>query len=216
MAPLEPLKEKKRAPVRRQKTWRNLALDKRKTTASWQWMRNSKTPPKAELRRFKPQAEANSSSKGYVGHACETGNVDRQKHEVVAYGCEKAEHHLNPSLKPRKHKGRHGRQQCKMCIHMKHAKQRTHTRLKRRREKVAEAKVAKVLQEVRAEIQQRQRKQRAQGEESAKGAKAIGPSPTGRKRAPAQICEPEKHIQVEGTEPPRGEEAERSQYVETP
>jgi len=97
---------------------------------------------------------------------------------------------------------------------MKHAKQRTHTRQKRRREKVAEAKVAKVLQEVRAEIQQRQRKQRAQGEESAQGAKTIGASPTGRKRAPAQICEPEKHIQVEGAEPPRGEEAERSQGQE--
>ena len=95
------------------------------------------------------------------------------------------------SLWAGKHKGRHGRQQCNMCIHMKHAKKRTHTRLKRRREKVAEAKVAKVLQDVRAEIQQRQRKQRAQGEESAKGAKTIGASPTGRKRTPGQICEPE-------------------------
>ena len=118
------------------------------------------------------------------------------------------------SLWAGKHKGRHGRQQCNMCIHMKHAKKRTHTRLKRRREKVAEAKVAKVLQDARAEIQQRQRKQRAQGEESAKGAKTIGASPTGRKRTPGQICEPEKHIQVEGTEPPRGEEAERSQGQE--
>ena len=29
------------------------SLDKGKTAASWQWMRNSKTPPKSELRRGK-------------------------------------------------------------------------------------------------------------------------------------------------------------------
>ena len=68
-----------------------------------------------------------------------------------------------------KHKGHHGRQQCNMCIHMKHAKQRTHARLQRRRRKVAEEKVAKVLQEVRAEIQRANMKKRQRSQDPPQG-----------------------------------------------
>ena len=112
VAPLEPLKEKKKAPVRRQKTWHNLARtnpkrqplgngsetakhhlnpvsgeaknghsqggevapleplkekkkapvqpspDKPKAAASWQWIRNSQTPPKSGLRQSEKRSFA--------------------------------------------------------------------------------------------------------------------------------------------------------------
>ena len=83
-----PLTEKKRAPVRRQKTWRNLAcanaewqpLRTRSETAKhhassgeaknttqtgtrfWQWIRNSETPPKSELTRSKKRLAARGRS----------------------------------------------------------------------------------------------------------------------------------------------------------
>ena len=61
VAPLEPLKEKKRAPVRRQNVAQP-SLDKRKTAASWQWIRNGQTPPKSELRRGKKRSFAGGRS----------------------------------------------------------------------------------------------------------------------------------------------------------
>ena len=57
----EALKEKKRAPVRRQKTWRNLAWTNAKRQPR-QWIRNSKTPPKSELRRGKKWSFAGGRS----------------------------------------------------------------------------------------------------------------------------------------------------------
>ena len=68
------------------------------------------------------------------------------------------------------HKGQHGRQQCNICIHMMHARERTHARLQRRRRKVAQEKVAKVLQEVRAAIQQAKTKKRQRSQERPQGA----------------------------------------------
>ena len=45
--------KKKRAPVRRPKTWRNLAWT---NAAPRPWIRNSQTPPKSELRYSKPSS----------------------------------------------------------------------------------------------------------------------------------------------------------------
>ena len=50
---LEPLKEKKGAPVRRPKNVAQPSLDKRKNVAPRPWMRNSQTPPKSGLRQAK-------------------------------------------------------------------------------------------------------------------------------------------------------------------
>ena len=74
------------------------------------------------------------------------------------------------SLWAKNHKGQHGRQQCNICIHMMHARERTHARLQRRRRKVAQEKVAKVLQEVRAAIQQAKTKKRQRSQERPQGA----------------------------------------------
>ena len=109
------------------------------------------------------------------------------------------------SLWGKNHKGQHGEQQCNICIHMKRARQRTHTRLQRRRNKVAEAKVAKVLQAVRTEIQQMKRKQHARGEESAKAMQRVQQntseaSPTEHKRVRVQLLELQKNIQAPGVE----------------
>ena len=112
------------------------------------------------------------------------------------------------SLWGKKHKGHHGRQQCNMCIHTKHARQRTYARLQRRRRKIAEAKVAKVLQAVRTEIQQMKRKQHARNADSAKGAKTIEASPTENKRVRVQVLEPQKNIHAQATEAPQVDEEE--------
>ena len=106
--------------------------------------------------------------------------------------------------------GQDGRQQCNICIRMKHAGQRTHTRLQRRRRKVAQAKVAKVLQAVRAEIAQMKRKQSARGDENAKGAETRGASPTEHKRVRGHVLQPQKNSPAQATKTPGIDEEECS------
>ena len=114
------------------------------------------------------------------------------------------------SLWRKKHRGQHGKQKCNICIHMKHAKQQTHARLKRRRRKITEAKVARVLQEVHTEIQQIKRKQRAGSEGSAKSQQTIEASPTEHKKARIQMHKPHAQIQAQDTEIPRVNEKQCS------
>ena len=109
VAPLEPLKEKKRAPVRRQKTWRNLAW----TNAKRQPIGNGCETAKHNLNPSSGEAK-NGHSQG-----CEVAFLEplkekkrapvrRQKtwrnlartnakRQPLGNGCETAKHHLNPS-----------------------------------------------------------------------------------------------------------------------
>ena len=109
VAPLEPLKEKKRAPVRRQKTWRNLAW----TNAKRQPLGNGCETAKHHLNPSSGEAK-NGNSQG-----CEVAPLEplkekkrapvrRQKtwrnlastnakRQPLGNGCETAKHHLNPS-----------------------------------------------------------------------------------------------------------------------
>ena len=68
----------------------------------------SKAIPWQTLARFKPQAEANSSSKGSVGHACETG---KPQQESSARGGQVANRRAaeTASSKPLQAKQNHGK-----------------------------------------------------------------------------------------------------------
>ena len=114
------------------------------------------------------------------------------------------------SLWRKKHRGQHGKETCNICIHVKHARQHTHARLKRRRRKITEAKVAKVLQEVHTEIQQIKRKQRGGSEGSAKSQKTVEASPAENKKAHIQMHKPHAHIRAQDTEIPRVNEKQGS------
>ena len=86
------------------------SLDKGKTAASGQWMRNSQTPPKSELRRSKnyrsvargrsgPLEPLKEKKKAPVRRqkTCRNLAWTKAKRQPLDNGCETAKHHLNPS-----------------------------------------------------------------------------------------------------------------------
>ena len=113
------------------------------------------------------------------------------------------------SLWRKQHPAHYGTQKCNICIHVKHARQQTHARLKRTRSKIKEAKVTKVLQEVRIKIQQIKRKQQTESGSNAKSQKTVKEHSGEHKEACIHMSKPHAHIQV-NTEIPQVNEQQGS------